>query len=109
MAKKHKHEEEEKQVENEVKEVVGDGVSEKELENAISEIEEVKEVKEDSGAKTKIAIKSQEYKPRGKAGIYRSGGVYVVKEAEGKELIDAGIATLLEENVAAELTIPEVE
>lgn len=62
-----------------------------------------------SSHNTKIAIKSLPFRPRGRAGVYRAGGVYVVKAAEAKELIDAGIATLIEDPCAAEVTLPELE
>lgn len=62
-----------------------------------------------SDKKTKVSIKSLEFKPRGKAGSYRAGGVYVLEASEAKELLDAGIANLVEEDCKAELTFPTLD
>lgn len=64
-------------------------------------------VEENSSHNVKIAIKSLPFAPRGRPGMYRAGGAYVVKATEAKELIDAGIASLIEDPCNAEITIPE--
>lgn len=70
-------------------------------------VEEVVEAPKLSG-NVKVAIKSLEFKPRGKAGTYRAGGVYVLKASEAKELVDAGIASVVEDPCSAELSFPDV-
>lgn len=57
----------------------------------------------------KVAIKSLEFRPRGKAGSYRAGGVYVLEAKEALELIDAGIALLVEDPCPLDLTFPTLD
>lgn len=57
----------------------------------------------------KVAIKSLEFRPRGKAGSYRAGGVYVLEATEALELIDAGIASLIEDPCELGLTFPDLD
>ena len=56
----------------------------------------------------KVAIKSLEFKPRGKPSTYRAGGLYVLDAAEAKELDAAGIAIIVEDPCIEPLTFPEL-
>lgn len=101
---------EEKQVEEKLEEVEAEeGLLNEFLAPEEVPAEAVVVEEEKSEHHVKVAIKSLEFRPRGKAGIYRAGGVYVLRGAEAKELVEAGIAIVVEDPCKSELTIPDAE
>lgn len=121
MAKKHKVEVEQEEVtQDEAQTEAGAEAHIAEVEAAQEEVSELVEggpVELDISFKEevveprniKVAIKSLEFRPRGKPGSYRAGGVYVLEAKEALEIIEAGIASVIEDPCKADLTFPDLD